>query len=115
MFASSDRALEVRVGAVLGRSDRPPPGPAPGEWGGAGRRPGGGEPTGPRPLSNPSGTSSRTAVTGCGQNSRTRDPPDSGRGRYSRTSAVASDEQNQLAVTAIAMVITLSTSTATPA
>src|SRR3974390_1842698 len=71
MFASSDRALEVRVGAVLGRSDRTPPGPA-------GR------------LGAGAGTSSRTAVTGGGQNSRTREPPDSGRGRYSRTSAVAS-------------------------
>ena len=101
MLVSSDRTLEVRAGAVLARSDRGHRGWRPGralvpgfdkgtlagtltgQCGQARSLPGGGEPTGPRPLSNPSGGSSGTVVIGCGQNSRTRTLPDLGCGRYS--------------------------------
>jgi hypothetical protein len=110
LFVSFDRrcssvltAPEGHVGGVLARSDRGRrawrPGRArvpgfdkgtiagtlTGQCGQARSLPGGGEPRGPRPLSNPSGGSSGTVVTGCGQNSRTRTLPDLGRGRYSRT------------------------------
>jgi hypothetical protein len=112
MFVSFDRVPRDRAGALLARSDRTSRDrPAAGVWGlgfdkgtlagtltgqcGQARNlPGGGEPTGPRPLSNPSPAAARAAGTGCGQNSRTRDLSDSGCDRCSRTSAVASGEQN---------------------
>jgi hypothetical protein len=125
MFVSFDRVPKDRGGALLARSDRTNrdhpaawarvpgfdkgtrAGTLTGQCGQARNLPGGGEPTGPRPLSNPSQAAARAAGTGCSQNSRTRDLSDSGCGRCSRTSAVAYGEQNQF-VTGASQLIAIS-------
>jgi hypothetical protein len=102
MSAGCSREVTAVVGpgGQAGRGCRdltrePSRGPSPGNTARPGACPAAASLRVPGPLSNPSGGSSGTVITGCGQNSRTRTLPDLGRGRYSRTSAVASCAQNQ--------------------